>query len=105
MRYSGKIGFGQQTEVSPGVWEDTITERSYIGVVNQRTETLKSVDIVSPQYSTTTSISVLSDGVLKDEYSNIRYVTYMGNKWTIYSVVWQWPRLTIYIGDVYNGPK
>lgn len=104
MRYSGKVGYAVQTEVSPGVWEDTITERAKLGTVIQRTEALDSGDSVLPQYRTTTSVSVLCDGVLKENYDNLRYVSYMGKNWTISSAVMQWPQLVLYIGEVYNGP-
>lgn len=104
MRYSGKIGIAVQTETAPGIWKDTITEHSKLGDVKQRTEVLGSDDSVLPQYRTTTSISVLSDGVLKENYKNLRYVTYMGERWTIASVVNEPPRLVLYIGEVYNGP-
>lgn len=104
MRYSGAIGIAVQTEKSPGIWEDTITEVPKLGDVVQRTEVLGSADSVLPQYRTTTSISVLSDGVLKENYENLRYVTYMGKRWTIASAVIDAPRLVLYIGEVYNGP-
>lgn len=104
MRYAGKIGFATRSEVSPGVWEDLITERDYIGEVIQRTERLESAESVIPQYRTTTSVSVLSDGVLKERYSDIRYVALHGTNWAIMSIIHKWPRLEIYIGEEYNGP-
>lgn len=104
MRYSGKVGYAVQTEVEPGIWEDTITERDYLGDVVQRTEVLGSAESVLPQYRTTTSISVLSDGVLKENYETVRYVTYMGKRWVIASAVYQPPRMVLYLGEVYNGP-
>lgn len=104
MRYSGKFGFAVPTETVPGVWKDVVTERDYIGDVVQRTETFSVADSVIPQYRTTTSISVLCDGVLKESYKGLRYVEYMGENWVAASVVMQWPRIIVYIGEVYNGP-
>lgn len=104
MRYSGKIGYASQSEVSPGVWEDTISEIAKLGKVEQRTEALSSQGSVLPEYRTTTSVSVLCDGVLKENYENLRYISYMGKNWAIASAVMQWPQLVIYIGEVYNGP-
>lgn len=104
MRYSGKIGFGTKVEVRPGVWDETITERDYLGDVIQRTERLETGDSILPHYHTTTSLSVLSDGVLKERYSDIRYIHFLGVNWTIQTVVFKWPRLEIYIGEEYNGP-
>lgn len=104
MRYSGKLGLSQQQETSPGVWEDVITERDAVGTVEQRTETLTIGDSILPQYRTTTSVSVLSDGVDKQNYSAIAYVTYLGKNWVAASVVMQYPRIVIYLGEEYHGP-
>lgn len=104
MRYSGKFGLAVPTEIAPGVWDDVITERDYIGDVVQSTEAFSLEGSVLPQYRTTTSVSVLSDGVLKENYTDLRYVTHAGQRWTIASIAVQPPRLVIYIGEVYNGP-
>lgn len=104
MRYSGTFGFSESTETAPGVMEDVITQRDYLGDVVQRTEVFSTAESVLPQYRTTTSISVLSDGVLAENYRNIRYVSYMGRNWAVSSAVMQFPRLVIYISEVYNGP-
>lgn len=101
MRYSGKIGYATLTETAPGVWEDVITERPYLGDVLQRTEAFTAVDTVIPQYKTTTSVSVLSANL---DHSGIRYVSYAGVNWTVASVVREPPRMTIHIGEKYNGP-
>lgn len=104
MRYSGNFGFGEPAETAPGVWEDVVTERPYLGDVKQSTEAFSVAGSVLPQYRTNTSVSVLSDGVLREKYTHLRYVTYMGQKWTIASCVHEPPRIVIYMGEVYNGP-
>lgn len=105
MKYFGKFGYSTgQTEVSPGVMEDVIVERDYIGDVVQVTEALDVAGSVLPVYRTTTSVSVISDGVLAESYADLRYISYRGQLWTVSSVVDEWPRLVIYMGEVYNGP-
>ncbi|RTL03877.1 hypothetical protein EKK58_11940 [Candidatus Dependentiae bacterium] len=104
MRYSGQIGYSVLTEVSPGVWDDIIEERDYIGDLVQRTERLSTDNTVNPEYQTTTSISVISDGVDKPEYFDIRYITFNGTRWAVTSVQLQPPRLVMFVGGVYNGP-
>jgi hypothetical protein len=104
MRYSGKIGFATKAQTSPGVWEDVITERDYIGDLIQRTERLDQGDSIIPSYRTTTSVSVLSDGVLKERYSDVRYVTVHGVKWTVQSIIHKFPRIEMYLTEGYNGP-
>ena len=104
MRYSGKFGFVVPTETAPGVIEDLVTEREYVGDVIQRTEAFMVANSVLPEYRATTSVSVLSDGILKKQYKNLRFIEYMDELWTISSIVFNWPRITIYIGELYNGP-
>lgn len=104
MRYSGKLGFAQQVQVSPGVWDEVITEHDVLGDVVQRTEALASESSVLPVYRTTTSVSVPARGVGPQDNSMIRYVTYAGKRWTISSIVDQPPRLVLYIGEEYHGP-
>lgn len=105
MKYSGKIGFATQVEISPGVWEDSITEHDYLGDVIQRTERLDLEGSVLPSYRTTTSFSVLSDGVLKERYSDIRYISYRGVKWSVDSIIHKWPRIEMFVSEEYNGPQ
>lgn len=104
MRYSGVIGYvAGTTEDPPGVWEEQIVEREYVGNVVQRTEMLDSESSILPKYRTTTSISVLYNGP-GTHYQTIRYVSFMGKRWTISSVVLQPPRIVLYIGEEYHGP-
>jgi hypothetical protein len=104
MRYAGKLGIAQQTEVSPGVWEETITEHDVVGDLKQRTETLTVGDTILPQYATTTSVSVLAREVGFRDNSDLRYMTLGGKRWTISSDVTQYPRVVLYFGEEYHGP-
>lgn len=101
MRYSGKLGISEQTEVSPGIWEETITEVDVLGTVEQRTEVLTTSENVLPKYTTTTSISVLAR---PESHDSIRYATYLGKEWVAASIVTQYPKIVIYIGEEYHGP-
>lgn len=105
MRYSGKLGIAEQTEVRPGIWEEIITEVDVLGTVKQRTETLDTSDTILPQYrTTTTSVSILARGVGHIDNSNLRYLTYAGKRWQVGSNVNAYPRLVLYLREEYNGP-
>jgi hypothetical protein len=104
MRCSGALGVVQQTEVRPGIWEETVTEVPVLGTVRQRTEVLDGSDAVLPKYRTTTSISVPARGVGPQDNSVIRYITYGGIRWQIGTIVDEYPNIVIYIGEKYNGP-
>jgi hypothetical protein len=101
MRYSGKLGISEQTEKKPGVWEETITEVDVLGQVEQRTEVLSLPDSVLPRYATTTSISVLAR---PEPHDSIVYATYLGKRWSIATIVSDFPKIRIFIGEEYHGP-
>ena len=104
MRYSGKLGVAQQTEVRPGIWEETITEHDVIGELEQRSETLEQGDSIHPRYVTTTSVSLLARAVGPRDNSDLRYLTHAGTRWQTRSIVSQPPNIVLYLGEEYNGP-
>jgi hypothetical protein len=104
MKYSGKLGFAEQTETSPGVWEETITEKDIVGDLEQRTEPFDSGEGIHPRVSTTTSVSVLAYGIGPQDHSEMRYATYAGKRWQFSSIVDEPPKLTLYFGEEYHGP-
>lgn len=104
MRYSGKLGIVEQQEVRPGIWEEVVTEEPVLGTLEQRTEVLAGSSDVLPRYTTSTSISVPARGVGLQDNSVIRYITLMGDRWQISSIVQQPPRIVIYVGEKYSGP-
>lgn len=104
MRWAGKIGYAEVTEITPGVWDDVITEVDAVGDLKQTTEPLDSSDSVLPRYRTTTSVSVVSDGERIPD-AGLRYISWRGELWQINTVTREWPRIVIYIGEVYRGPS
>lgn len=103
MRWAGLIGYVRQKEISPGVWDDDITEVPSYGDLNQITETLRLADGVHATHGVTTSVSVISDG-RRVPFKGMTYITYGGVRYTIASVVVEPPRLVIYLGEEYHGP-
>lgn len=104
MRYSGKLGVSEQTEVSPGVWEEVITEHDFLGTVTSRSEAVDQGDTVLPRYQITTTVSGLARGVGLLDNSNLRYLTYAGSRWSIRTDQTKYPKLLLYIGEEYHGP-
>ena len=103
-RFFGKVGFLDETrETSPGVWEEIEIERPYYGdilsqnVRFERTENRNDDEVVS------TRIQIVADPYALLNYFHIRYVWHMGVKWKVTSVEPARPRITLSLGDVYNG--
>ena len=101
--WAGKLGYSEQTEIKPGQWDDVITEVDARGDLLNRTEVLDRADSILPRYRTTTSISVLwREPRIPD--SSIVYVTNKGTRWAISTIVHEFPKIVIYIGEEYDGP-
>lgn len=105
MRYSGVLAYATEVEVKPGKWEETVIEHELLGEVKQRTEVVMQDNRIIPGSRTNTSLSVWQLGIGPLDNSRIRYVTYNGEKWTVQSIVDESAtRMTLYIGEEYNGP-
>jgi hypothetical protein len=104
MRISAKLGLAEQTETSPGVWEETITEVPVLGEMKQTTDVLSGGEDVLPRHTTTTSIAVYSRRVGLNDNSSIRYIVHKGKRWQMSSIVDQPPLIVLFIGEEYHGP-
>jgi hypothetical protein len=103
-RFFGRVGYGETVEVTPGVWEDSIVERSYFGDVIRNARNLREGEHLNMDLSVQNSISIVADAYANDHFFAIRYVEWAGTLWTVSSVEVQSPRLLLRIGEVYNGP-
>lgn len=102
-KFYGKIGYGVTSEIRPGVWDETITERPYYGDVNKLSRRLESSDKVIDDITISNEISILADPFAYENFHTMKYVEYMGAKWKINKVEVRFPRLTLVTGGVYNG--
>lgn len=103
-KFFGVVGYAQSVEVRPGVWKDVITEREYYGDEVRPTRRLDEVEKVNFDISTNTSLSIMADAYANEHFFAIRYVKWVGVRWTVTSVDPMRPRLLLRLGGVYNGP-
>lgn len=104
-KFSGKVGYGESTEVSPGVWEDVITERHCYGDAIRDSRHLDAGDKVNDDVSVNAAeVSVVADAYMQAHFFAIRYVLWNGVRWKAIDVENRRPRLIIRMGGVYNGP-
>lgn len=102
-RFYGTIGYCFYTETSPGVWEETITEKNYRGDITLDQQRWQSSEQVNDNLNLDNSISILADPYALQNYGNIRYVVWNGAKWKIQSLSIKRPRIILQIGGLYNG--
>ena len=103
-RFHGNVGYGVHTETSPGVWMDVIEEFPYTGDVVRNSRKLEDGEGLNSNITVGNSISIVADQYAIDHFFNIKYVEWMGERWTVPTVTFQRPRLLLSLGGVYNGP-
>lgn len=102
-KFFGTIGFVEQAETAPGVWQDQITERKYYGDVLRNIRRTQSDNKVNDDINVSNEISIVADPFANQNFYSIRYVEFMGAKWKITNVEVQYPRLILTMGGLYNG--
>lgn len=103
MKYCGKIGFSQIETVSRGVDAEVIKERTYYGDVIRNTRRWSDASQVNSDLTVSNQISIVADGFAQTNLGLMRYVTYLGQKWSIDSADIELPRIILTLGGIYNG--
>ncbi len=102
-KFHGRVGYGEQAETSPGVWEDVIVEKVYSGEVIRNTRIFREGENLNNNLSVGNSISIVADAYANEHFFAMRYVEWAGSFWTVTNVEVQRPRLILQLGEVYNG--
>lgn len=104
-RFSGLIGYAVQVEKAPGVWDDQITEHPYRGDVLRSQRSLQNdTENLHHRLNVNNSISIIGDPFAYENFFAIKYIKWMGSRWTVTNVEVRRPRLILTIGGLYNGP-
>lgn len=104
-RWAGVIGFAKDTEVEPGVWEETIEERKYKGdAIKMRLLSNLGTNI-NPQVNVSNQISFIADPYALQNFSCIRYISFMGQLWNVNDITIDERRLIATIGGAYCAGK
>lgn len=101
-RFYGAIGFADQVETKPGVWQDKITERKYKGDITRNTVRWNQGSAMNDPMRIDNAISIIADPYSTSHVSAMRYVVWLGQKWKITSVQIQHPRLILQLGGEYH---
>lgn len=102
-KFYGKIGYAESVETTQGVWEDQIVTHSYYGDVTSTTSRWERGESKNDDLDISNSISILADAYAYKNFSAMKYIEWMDQKWKIKSVQVKRPRLILTIGGVWNG--
>lgn len=106
-KFYGEIGFGitEETEPQSGIWESKIVKRRYTGDIYQYTRRYESSgETVNDNVSVSNDISIVGDQYAISHLGEIKFIDWLGTKWSVKSITVLYPRITISLGGVYNGP-
>ena len=101
-KFYGKVGFESNDENAPGVWEG-FYEKAYRGDLTKVMNRNQEQSNVNEDIALSNILSIPADSYILTHFADIRYIEYMGAKWKITSVEVNPPRLTLYIGGIYNA--
>lgn len=100
-KYAGKVGFAIQTESSPGVWTDKIVERLMRGDVISASSHFKPGESINEDITLGHRLSLMGDPYAFENFTGLRYITYLGVKWRVTGVEIRRPRMVITVGGIY----
>lgn len=103
-RFFGAVGFAHNVEIRRGVYDDLITEKTFKGELIRPSLRASMGEQINANLVVGNSISIVMDAYLLENFFAIRYVTWMGVRWSVKKVDVAHPRLTLALGEVYNGP-
>lgn len=105
MRFAGKIGFSEEREIEPGVYEHSPVERKYMGDIVRDYRSLNAASSVIGERRLMNTFSIVADAYLNRSLDQMIYIEYNGVKYAIASYEINPPRITIRVDRVYNGPS
>lgn len=104
-KFYGAIGYATHVETTPGVWQERIIERNYMGDVERSQSKWRDGENQNSNIVLDNRFSIVADPFAYEQAHKIRYIQVLGVKWTVKSVEVRRPRLIIAVGEVYNEQK
>lgn len=108
-KYFGIIGFAETIETDPvnhpGVYEEVVTERQYYGDILSNNRRYERGEGLNDDLNVRNEISILADPFAITNFSKMKYLTWLGSKWKVTDVKVDFPRMTLSVGGIYNGPE
>ena len=101
-KFYGKVGYLTLVETRPGVWTEEIVEKNYYGDISKKMSKWQVGEGLNDDKTYSAEISIVADAFAYENFSNIKYIEFMGAKWKVNSIEIQRPRLILTMGGLYN---
>lgn len=102
-KFYGKVGYAITVDAGDGVWKESIIERPYYGEATRLNRRLTNGEGINDNIELNMSLSIVADPYAIANFSYIKYVEYMHQKWKVTGVEVRYPRLIFTMGGLYNG--
>lgn len=102
-KFSGRIGFVMTVETEPSVFESVLEYRFYKGDVIKNSIKWQRSENTNDNLNVSNHISIVADSFAIENLGRMKCVEYMGSKWKVIEAIFEHPRITLYLGDLYNG--
>lgn len=101
-RFYGNVGYISTEEKNPGVYVPLEITKPYFGdVIKSGTRWDQGIGI-NDNINVSVEISIMADPYAYEHFSEIKYVEYMGAKWKVVSANPDRPRISLYLGGLWN---
>lgn len=106
-KFYGKVGYikSVESEDSPGVWIDDVTERNYYGDITRNISQFQGSGQVNDNIALNNTVSIVADPYANENFQYIRYIVCGNAKWKVLNIEVQYPRLILTLGGLYNEYK
>lgn len=104
-KYFGIIGYmtTEEDPEYPSVYVPVLKEHAYFGDVIKDTRRRETNDAINDHLKLAVRISIIADENIIQNASEIKYATYLGNKWCVTEIESAHPRLILTLGEIYTG--
>lgn len=103
MKFAGNVGYRVMTETAPGIFQESIVERKYLGdVIQTAWHSQAAANSLNDNASLNVQIEIIADAFAREHYSDIRYVEYEKSKWKVSAIQIRRPRIILNFGSKYN---
>lgn len=104
-RFYGEVGYIRTDPDETGVFTPTPVKRNYYGDILELSSRWQSTENLNDDLTVGHRISILADPYAINNFPYIKYVEWLGTRWSVSSVKVEYPRLILSLGGVYNGPQ
>lgn len=102
-KFYGKVGYVESINKGDGIFENIPTEHSYYGDIINISKRWQTTENLNDDIRLEQTVSIIADQYAWDNYYKIRYVIIDGAAWRVTNVTVSRPRMTLFIGGIYNG--